>query len=216
MSRRNIFMPHSQDDWVDRQVMPDVYPRRSDPFVTPGYETPPTGTNQPATNLPGTQTDLYTPAITLPGVRPVVYQRALNLVVPVVDQALPILSATFPCEAIMVNVPSTSGQSAFFGFGSGITSTNGGIEIFPGVPQFFSPSNVREQWELQRLLEAICAQVGELISIQLGNTPGSNPGTPGQFMSPRVVMNAHDYYLVNAPTIAQNVAVMLFTVPEMQ
>jgi hypothetical protein len=204
------------NDWIDRQVMPDVYPRKSDPFVTPTYETPPTGTNEPAGPSEGMAQNLFQDAITVPGVRPVVYQRALNITIPVTDQPIAIQSGTFQCDAIMVDVPSSSGNSTFFGFGSGISSTNGGIEVVPGVPQFFSPSNVREQWELQRLLEAITSMLGFLISVQLGGGPGTNPGTPGTFMSPRVVMNAHDYYLVNAATITQNVNVMLFTVPEMQ
>jgi hypothetical protein len=203
-------------DWVNREVMPDVYPRKSDPFVPPSYITPPSGTNQPQVEEPGMAQNLFTPAITVPGVRPVVYQRAANLSLPVTDQPIAIQAGTFQCDAILINVPSSSLNSTFFGFGSGISSTNGGIEVVPGVPQFFSPTNVREQWELQRLLEAITAMLGELISLQLGGGPGTNPGTPGQFMSPRVVMNAHDYYLVNAATISQNVSVMLFTVPEMQ
>ena len=204
------------DDWVDRQVIPDVYPRKSNPFAPPAYEIPPTGTNQPPVPAPTAAQDLFSEAITIPGVRPVVYQRAYNLIVPVTDSPVAIQPGTFQCDAILVDVPSTSGNSTFFGYGSGISATNGGIEVFPGFPQFFSPSNVREQWELQRLLEAITAMLGELISLQLGGGPGTNPGTPGQFMSPRVVLNAHDYYLVNAAGISQNVSVMLFTVPEMQ
>jgi hypothetical protein len=78
---------------------------------------------------------------------------------------------------------------------------------------FFSPSNIREQWELQRLLEAICSLLGYAI----GQAEGMPPiPTPGQFMAPRVVLNAHDYYMVNAATVSQNVAIMLFNVPEFQ
>jgi hypothetical protein len=111
-----------------------------------------------------------------------------------------------------VDVPSSSGNSTFFGFGSGVTSSSG-IEVRPGLPQFFSPDNSREQWELQRLLEAITALIGFMIGYQTGMPPV--PG-PGQFMAPRVVMNAHDYYLVNLTGITQTVAIMLFTVPEYQ
>jgi len=200
--------------------MPDVYPRKSDPFAPPAYEIPPTGTNPGEGTAGPSPQDIYSADITIPGVRPVVYQRSYNLILPVPGSdagAIPIQGGTFQCDAILVNVPSSSTNSTFFGFGSGITSTNGGIEVVPGVPQFFSPSNVREQWELQRLLEAITGMLGFMIQMQFGGgDPSSNPGTPGKFMSPRVVMNAHDYYLVNAPGITQNVAVMLFTVPEMQ
>jgi hypothetical protein len=204
---------HYPPDWVDRQVIPDVYPRKTDPFRPMGVLDAPAGTpgaGQTEPFAPGV--DLYKDAITPPGVRPVAYQRAFNLTVPVTDQPVAIQGGTFQCDAILVDVPSTSLNSTFFGFGAGVT-TNSGIEVRPGIPQFFGPDNVREQWELQRLLEAITAMLGVLVGLQTGSPPV--PG-PGKFMAPRVVMNAHDYYLVNTTGITQTVAVMLFTVPEYQ
>jgi hypothetical protein len=200
-------------DWVDRQVIPDVYPRKTDPFRQAGILNAPAGTPGagPDTQLmPGV--DIYADAITQPGVRPVAYQRAFNLTLAVTDQPVAIQAGTFQCDAILVDVPSSSVNSAFFGFGGGVTSASG-IEIRPGIPQFFSPDNVREQWEIQRLLETITALMGFMVGLQSGLPP--IPG-PGKFMAPRVVMNAHDYYVVNATGITQTIAVMLFTVPEYQ
>lgn len=201
------------DPNLDRYVLPDVYPRHSDPGVEPGIMTPPSGT--PAGGTLGTPgMDLYAGVITTPSVRPVVYQRAQNFTLAVTDSAQPITNATFACEAILVDVPSSSSNSAFFGYGTNITSSNGGIEVVPGIPLFFSPSNNREQWEIQRLLEAITAMLGAFVGQQInGGIPLPGPGT---YMAPRVVMDAHNYCLVNAPTVAQNVSVMLFMVPEMQ
>lgn len=200
------------DPNLDRYILPDVYPRRSDPFVEPGVLIPPSGAPSGAPIPEGM--DIYAGAITPPGVRPVVYQRAQNLSVAVTDSPVPITNATFQCDAILISVPSTSGSSCFFGYGTGISSTNGGIEVKPGFPQFYSPDNGREQWEIQRLLEAITAMLGAFVGAQLGG--GLPLPTPGQYMAPRVVMDAHNYCLVNAPTISQTVSVMLFTVPEMQ
>lgn len=200
-------------DWLDRAVIPDVYPRRDDPYSPTGIIPPPAGTPQGAPTLPGAgaQQALFQDYITMPGVRPVAYQRANNFQINVTDSPTPIQTGTYQCDAILISVLSTSVNSTFFGFGSGINSSSG-IEVKPGVPQFYSPSNVREQWELQRNLEALVALMGTLVAMQTGGTFTG----PGKFMSPRVVMNAHDYYLVNATGITQSVAVMLFTVPEFQ
>lgn len=211
MSRNPFFGP----DWLDRIVIPDVYPRNDDPNVPSGFIPAPTGTpGIGPTIAPSLSTDLYSSAITTPGMRPVVYQRAQNFNIPASDSPTPLSSGSLNCEAFLINVPSSSTNSAWFGFGAGISSVNGGIEIQPGIPLFFSPSNIREQWELQRLLEGISALLGYAIGQMVG---ASAPiPTPGEYMAPRVVLNAHDYYIVNAPTITQNVAVMLFTVPEFQ
>lgn len=200
------------DPNLDRYILPDVYPRRSDPFVEPGAIIAPSGTA--AGGSIASAMDIYAGAFTTPGVRPVVYQRAQNLSVAVTDSPQPITNATFQCDAILISVPSSSGNSTFFGYGTGISSTNGGIEVKPGFPQFYSPDNGREQWEIQRLLEAITAMLGAFVGAQLGNG-APLPGI-GSYMAPRVVMDAHNYCLVNAATVSQTVSVMLFTVPEMQ
>jgi hypothetical protein len=214
MSRNQPRNPFFGSDWEDRIIIPDVYPRQDDPNVPAGFLPAPTGTpGMGPTLAPAPGTDLYNSALTVPGMRPVVYQRAQNLTIPATDQPLPLASGSLNCEAFLINVPSTSVNSAFFGFGAGISSVNGGIEVQPGIPLFFSPSNIREQWELQRLLEAITA----LLGFAIGSAEGAPPiPTPGQYMAPRVVLNAHDYYIVNAAGISQNVSVMLFTVPEFQ
>lgn len=202
-------------DWQDRILIPDVYPRNDDPYAPPGSIPPPTGTQPSNLNPTTAEQDLYQQSITTPGVRPVVFQRAYNTVVTVTGNdvgTVPLMTATYQCDAFLIDVPSSSTNSAFFGFGAGVTPASG-IEVQPGLPQFYSPTNIREQWELQRLLEAICA----LIGFQIGQVDGMPPiPTPGQYMAPRVVLNAHDYYLVNNVGITQNVSVMLFTVPEFQ
>lgn len=201
------------DDWVDRQVVPDIYPRKRDPYSSGSILNAPSGTLPAGADFPlGPGSDIFANAITLPGQRPIVYQRALNLSLTVTDSPIAIQPGTFQCDAIEISVPSSSGNSTFFGFGSGITASSG-VEVKPGIPQLYSPDNVREQWEIQRQLEAIAAMLGVYIGQVLGI--GSIPPL-GKFMSPRVVMNAHDYYLVNATGVTQTVAVMLWTVPEYQ
>ena len=205
--------PFFVPDWQDRIIIPDVYPRKDDPGRPSGFVPPPTGAiSGGPTVAPSEGAELYAESITIPGVRPIVYQRASNFVLPVTDSPIALQPGNLQCEAFLINVPSSSSNSSFFGFGSGVTSTSG-IEVQPGIPLFFSPSNIREQWELQRLLEAICSLLGYAI----GQAEGMPPiPTPGQFMAPRVVLNAHDYYMVNAATVTQNVAIMLFNVPEFQ
>jgi hypothetical protein len=212
MSRRPPFPPQYPPDWVDRQVIPDVYPRGTDPYRPTELLVPPLGAPSAAGVEAGLPQDIFKDWITTPQMRPVVYQRALNLIIPAVDTPTPLQQATFPVDAILVNVPSTSSNSTFFGWGSSISSTNGAVEVRPGIPQFFSPDNVREQWEIQRNLEMIAAMLAALVEVQTGGY--IQP--PGPFLSPRVTLDASDYFLVNAPTISQNVSVMLFYVPEMQ
>src|SRR5215475_4124641 len=170
-------------DPIDREVLIDVYPRKHDYYrsgVTLGAPdgTLPGGPDMPP--LPGA--DIFKNAITMPGVRPVAYQRALSLSLPVTDTPTPIQAGTFQCYAIEISVPSSSANSTFFGFGSSVSSSSG-IEIKPGFPQLYSPDNVREQWELQRMLEAIAAMLGYMIQLQTGIDPAVALGT---FMSPRV------------------------------
>lgn len=202
------------EDWRDRFIEPDVMPRRSSLWQPQQGILPPTGTPAGGPSAPPTiGQDIYSQALTTPGVRPVVYQRAFNTTVVVNDTTpAPLMNATYQCDAFLIDVPSSSTNSTFFGFGAGVTVGNG-IEVQPGLPQFYSPQNVREQWEIQRLLEAITALLGYYVGMA---DQGMPIPTPGQFMAPRVVLNAHDYYLINNTGITQNVAVMLFTVPEFQ
>ena len=201
------------NDWVDREVVPDVYPRKRDPYSAGGVLQAPAGTPSAGMDFTGNPlADIFNNAITTPGQRPVAYQRALSQTIAVTDSPIAIQPGTFDCDAIMISVPSSSLNSTFFGFGSSVSSSSG-IEVVPGVPQIFRPENVREQWEIQRLLEYMAAVLGVFVGQSLF---GQTIPPLGQFMSPRVVLNAHDYYLVNAPTISQNVATLLFNVPLFQ
>jgi hypothetical protein len=204
--------PQYPPDWLDREVIPDVYKRRSDPYRPMEMLIPPVGTPSAEGVDMGQIQDIFRGFMTTPGVRPFTYQRALNISIAATDSPTPIQNATFPVDAIIVNVPSSSANSAFFGWGSNISSTNGAIEVRPGIPQFFAPDNVREQWELQRNLEMISAMLAALIMLQ----SGGQVQPPGPFMSPRVTFDASDYFIVNATGISQSVSVMMFYVPEFQ
>src|SRR6185436_13485312 len=133
-------------------------------------------------------------------------QRAVNLSFSITDAARPITNQQFAADTFIIDVPSTALNSVFFGFGSFVTAGSG-IEIQPGLPVAITPENTREQWEIQRVLEAIAA----MISAERGWNP------IGPFRAPRVVFNANEYYLVGDGTGATTAAsVMVFTVPEMQ
>jgi hypothetical protein len=192
------------NDWLSRTTVPDVYPRRDDPFQ-PGAGVIPL--DAPGASMISPQdsisTDVYSDWVTTPGVRPVVYQRALNFSVNVTAVPQPIaVSGQFQCDSMVISVP-TGGNSVFFGYGSGVSTTSG-IEIKAGVPLAITADNIREQWELQRILEALAAM--------LANDRGFQP--LGYFRSPRVVFDANQYFLICATT--QTVGVMLFNVPELQ
>lgn len=192
------------NDWLSRTVIPDVYPRRDDPFQ-PGAGVIPLDAPGPSMVSPDDviSTDIYSDWVTTPGVRPVVYQRALNFSITVTTVPTPIaLSGQFQCDTIVLSVP-TGGTSVFFGYGSGI-STASGIEVKAGVPMAITADNVREQWELQRILEALAAM--------MASDRGYQP--LGKFRSPRVIFDASQYFLVG--TGSQAVGVMLFNLPELQ
>ncbi len=190
-------MPGS--DWLSRATIPDVYPRRDDPFrpavtVIPGQA--PAETEIPPPGIGGIPYSLTTP-----GQRPYIYQNANNLQLTVQTAATRLQNQRFECDTIVIDVPSTAANSVFFGFGTAVSLTSG-IEIQPGIPLVISPENSREQWELQRALELIAA----LLAFERG-VPDMGP-----YRAPRVVFNAFDYCLIAAaPTI---VSIMLFYVTE--
>lgn len=193
--------PVGSSDWISRQTIPDLYPRKYDPWK-------PAGANAPD-NLPpmdaGAQSavsDFYA-ELTSPGSRPAVFQRALNYSIAANTTPVPLINQDTPCDSILLDVYSTAANSVFFGFGSGITVTSG-IEIQAGAPVIITPDNTREMWDLQKPLEFIAA----MMAYQFG-LPALGP-----YRAPRVVFNAKDYFVV-APA-ATAVSVMLFYVPEQQ
>lgn len=197
-------MPGFDHDEIQRYNIPDQYPRRYDPF-RPGSMLIPR-------DVPGAAQGIYDTAIaeqvtlqlTEPGPRPVVYQQAINFNVTLAaNVAQPLTNGSMQCDTIVLDVFSTAANSAFFGYGSNINATNG-IEIRPGLPIAITPENVREQWEIQRIIEAIFAvMAGKELAESLGS-----------YRAPRVVFDPSKYYLF--ATAATSVSVMLFTVPELQ
>lgn len=199
-------LPIHQTDWLSRVTIPDVYPRKDDPF-RPGVVSIPGLTEQqiieaaspPPEVLEGLEADLTTP-----GQRPFVFQRATTFVINLIaNTPQAIMANQFACDSMLLNVYSTAANSVFFGFGNAVTPTTG-IEIRPGIPVLLEPENVREQWEVQRVLEYIAA----LLATQTG-APAL-----GHYRAPRVVFDASDWFLVAAANTA--IAVTLFYVPEMQ
>ena len=179
---------------VDEYTIPDVMHREG-----------PQATNAP---IPGVgvsgswyQTNTYR-NVTIPGQRPAVYQKALNLSLVTGTGAVALAPTQFQVDSILLSVP-TGGTSVFLGYGSGVTTASG-IEIKAGVPMLIGPDNVREQWELQRALEALIGIIAQANGL----------ASPPPFMSPRVYMDAGQYYLIGTAT--QTVAVMLFLSPEFQ
>lgn len=197
-------VPVHNEDWLSRVNIPDVYPRRDDPFKpSPGVV--PSGA-PPASYLAAdqmVQAAVWDGWLTTPGTRPVVFQRALNYVITANTVAVPLTNGAMQCETIVLSVLSTLGTSAFFGFGSAINDTSG-TEIRPGVPAIISTENGREQWELQRLFEAIAG----MLAADRGYD------ALGPYRAPRVVFDASDYFVF--ATTAVPVRVMLFTTPEYQ
>lgn len=192
------------EDWLSRVIIPDMYPRRDDPF-RPSAGSVPQGA--PPASMVGpealTSVNLWDGWYTSPAMRPVVYQRALNFQITANTTAVPLTSGSFQCDTMVLDVESTVGNSVFFGFGNGITTTSG-IEIFPGFPLTITPENTREPWELQRLLEAIAGMIGSALNVM----------PMGTYRAPRVIFNANDYYVIAASSTT--VRVMLFMVPEYQ
>ena len=193
-------MPGFTPDEIQRYNIPDLYPRRDDPF-RPGPLPVPSGAPGAAHGIPsgeGGSSD-FPLELTPPGARPVVFQQALNFNVTLAaNVAQPLSNGSFQCDTIVIDVYSTAANSVFFGFGSSVNSLNG-LEIRPGLPITFSPENQREQWELQRCLEALAAMQGVTLE---------------HYRAPRVVFDSAKYYLF--ATAATSVSVMLFTVPEFQ
>jgi hypothetical protein len=194
-------------DWIDRIVLPDLYPRKDDPFRPASAVIPP---NAPASSMNPAESqvsqDVYQGWITDQAMRPVVYQRAITFNINVTASAVPISNQAFQADTIILDVISTAANSVFFGYGSGVTPTNG-IEIRPGIPISIQPENTREMWELQRVIEAIAGM--------LAAPSGYNP--IGKYRAPRVVFNANEYYVVGPANVTSTtLAVLMFTVPEAQ
>lgn len=198
-------MPGFTPDELQRYNIPDQYPRRDDPF-RPGPLPIPGSAPVGAQGLyDGAMLDQMQLQMTEPGPRPVVYQTAINFNINLIaNVAQPIItSGSMQCDTMVIDVYSTAANSVFFGYGSGINSTNG-LEIRAGLPVAIQPENSREQWELQRILEALFAYMaGKELADSLGS-----------YRAPRVIFDASKYYLF--ATANTNVSVMLFTVPELQ
>ena len=191
-------------DWLSRVNLPDVYPRRDDPFKPPAAIIPPGAPPASQVSVQSlTAANIWDGWVTTPGTRPVVYQRALSYVVSANTVPVPLTNGAMQCETVILDVLSTLGTSAFFGFGSAINDTTG-IEVRPGIPVSFSLDNDREQWELQRILEALTA----ILASDRGISP------LGLYRAPRVVFDASDYFLF--ATTAVPVRVMMFLTPEYQ
>jgi hypothetical protein len=197
-------------DWLSRQTVPDLYPRKDDPFKPSAGSVP---FNAPGPSLM-TPEELgggnpYDEFVTIPAPRPFVFQQAVNYQITLTAGAgaVPLQPGPFPCETIIIDVLSSAANSVFFGYGSGVTTASG-LEVRAGLPIVISTENTREQWELQRLLEAILA------------FQASDHGLPplALYKAPRVVFNANQYYLIGGGAVgtATTVGIMLFQVPEMQ
>jgi len=189
-------------DYLSRVTMPDVYPRQEDPFRPPPGGDP--GCTVPGGGMPPPGVNLLN-CLTLPAQRPVAVQRATNyqILVPAAPNTIPISNSRFECDSFVLDVPSTAANSAFVGYGSGVTAANG-LEIQVGQPILIEPENVRELWELQRQLEFIAAMLAEARGV-----PCLAP-----FRTPRVVFNVNEWFLT--ATVAVTMSVILFHVPELQ
>jgi len=201
-------MPSNYGGYWDRQFIPDVMPRKFDVDAPPSIGAPIGAPFAGGPVLPNL--DLFSQWVTTPGVRPIVYLRATNYSLSVTDQPQPIANAGFQCDAMIIDVPSSGTNSVFVTFGQ--VGTGQGLEVQKGIPLTVTPDNSREQWELQRMLETIAAMIAGYIQLSTGQTVTP----PGTFMAPRVIINAHDYWISCAATLTQTVNIMLFLVPEFQ
>lgn len=197
-------MPGFTPDEIQRFNIPDQYPRRYDPFRPGSISIP--GSVPAAAQGAYDASILEQVSLTLtePGPRPVVYQAAINFNITLAPNvAQPLTNGSMQCDTMVLDVFSTAANSAFFGYGSNTNATNG-IEIRAGLPIAIGPENYREQWELQRVLEALFAvMAGHELADSLGS-----------YRAPRVVFDPAKYFLF--ATAITNVSVMLFTVPELQ
>ncbi len=193
------------DRLINRDNLADVAPRRrvagarrTAGLLAPGslYQAP-EGADPGSSLDPGNGVTLGD--LTSPAPRPVVYQTAVNFSLIVTPTPQPLMNIAFPAEAIVIAVPS-GGTAVNFGYGSGITTATG-IPIVANQPVFIGADNTREQWELQRALEALVALVGG--------------GALSKYRAPRVVLNLQQYYLVGSAA-TQAVSCMAFYIPEGQ
>jgi len=188
-------------DYMSRQTMPEVYPRETDPFRPPPAPDP--GCTLPP-GLPPALVNLAQ-CFTTPATRPTSVQRAANfqITVPAAPATISLANGRFECDSMLLDIPSTGANSAFIGYGAGVSTTNG-IEIQPGLPFLLQPDNTREMWEIQRQLEFIAAMFA------------ADRGIPclAPYKAPRVVFNASEWFLTT--TVAVVMSVTLFLVPELQ
>lgn len=190
-----------------RTMFIDRYPRDADPNrpsvgrVTV-RTTPMQSPRDPQTQV-SMMADIFRNWRVRPSQRPLVYQRKLNISIPLTAVPVAIMNQTFPCDAFIINNPSTNASSIFWGDQS-VQATNG-MEIQPGLPVLLSTSNTRQLWEVQNALK-------DLAAIMAGRQ-GIDP--PQEELSPRVVFDMNDQYLVS-PAANQTVSVMFFFVPELQ
>lgn len=142
------------------------------------------------------------PWLTQPAQRPSVMQRFVNFNMIANTPAVPISNGRFEAIALIFNVYSTAGASAFWG-PSGVTVLTG-IEIRPGIPATASLEQVREQWELQRQLEHIAAMIASQTS----------SGMMGPFKAPKVVFDLSQIFIASAAALS--VSILAFLPPELQ
>ena len=89
----------------------------------------------------------------------------------------------------------------FFGYGNQLTAA-GGVQLIASQPVLIAPSNTRELWELQRVLEAIyAAQTGMALP---------------QWKAPRVAMDLNSWCLVCATGVTQTVGGIALYIPDAQ
>jgi len=185
-----------QPTWWERSTNPDLVTRGLN--VGSGAPTLPPDVNGEVPFTP----PIVAPWLTQPAMRPTVTQRFLQFNATAGTTATPLSNQRQEAIAIIFDVYSTAGASAFWG-SAGVTTTTG-IEIRPGLPGVLSLDQVREQWELQRGLE----HIGALLAANLGGDP------MGPYRAPRVILDLSTIFLVSVA--AQNISVVAFLPPELQ
>lgn len=186
----------------------DRYPRDYDPNrptnQTQMVRTTPQASPRDASAQVSLMADMFRSWRVRPSQRPFVYQKKLTFSLPVATTATVVMNQTFPCDAFILNNPSTNANSVFWG-DQGVNGTQG-MEIQPGLPVLMSCTNTRQLWEVQNALKDVSA-------LLVGSRTDVDPPTPE--LAPRVVFDMNDQYMIS-PAGAQTITVMLFFVPELQ